>query len=319
MSSPYPPNTKYPNMIRANPLLETYQTLFVLWFIIIGILLVMFVGVIVISVIVSPGLAGLTKLLSFLFLNGFLFLCFITTFVTSIFQRRYWKKIERRRLAAAGGDPSLLANEQPIANLASLQLPCKIEVRMGNGAILLLIGMSLAFALLFSAIYSWANDGFLFISPDRLHNFLELFAITGTSMVIVQLLLFLSPIGLGRQNVEATEQGLRVRYGGKRSAMRWEEIRLFALYSTFGTQKTGASLTYELSSVTDIARWTRLLHPNFLHVQMVPTVSFEEYTWQMQALNALIVARTGLSLYDLRKEPGTGMSDHLPDTSMSNS
>ncbi len=130
----FPPHPGNPNMIRANPLLETYQTLFVLWFIVIGILLVMFIGGIVIDVIVSPGLAGLTKILSYASFYIFLFLCFITTFFTSISQRRYWKHIERRRLAAAGGDPSLLANEQPITNPMALQVPCKIELRMGNGA-----------------------------------------------------------------------------------------------------------------------------------------------------------------------------------------
>jgi hypothetical protein len=315
----FPPYPRNPNMIRANPLLETYQTLFVVWFIVIGFMVVMFIGLIVISVIVSPGLTGLTTLLSSLSLYGFVILCSIISFVLSILQRRYWQRIEQRRLAAAGRDPSLLASERPAANPAALQIPCKIEVRMGNGAIVLLIAMSLVYALLFSSVFSWANDGFLFISPDRLHTFLVLFASVGGLMVIVLLALFFSPIGLGRQKVEVTEQGLRVRYGGKKSAMRWEEIRLFALYSTFGAQKSGASLTYELSSATDIARWTRLLRPNFFHVQMVPTVPFEEYTRQMQALSGLIVARTGLPLFDLRREPGTRMPHSLPETSFSNS
>ncbi|MHB8598683.1 MAG: hypothetical protein ACYDER_17940 [Ktedonobacteraceae bacterium] len=315
----FPPHPKYPNMIRANPLLETYQMLFVLWFIVIGLMLVMFIGGIVISVIVRPGSDELTKLLSFVSLYGLLFLGFITSFVTTITQRRYWQRIERRRLAAAGGDPSLLASEQSIANLAALQLPCKIEVRMGNGAILLLIAMSLVFALVFSSVSSWLNDGFLFISPDRFHNFLVLFSIFGGSMVIVLLALFLSPVGLGRQKVEVTEQGLRVRYGGKRSVMRWEEVRLFAMYNTYSMQKNGSTITYELSSATDIARWAWVLRPNSLHIQMVPTGPFEEYTRQMQALCALIVARTGLPLYDLRQEPVVRISDHLPGKSMSNS
>lgn len=306
-------------MIRANPLLETYQTLLVLWFIVIGLLLVMLIGGIVIYVIVSPGRADSTKLLSFLFTYGILFLLFMFSFVTTITQRRYWQRIERKRMAAASRDFSLLATEQLAANLAALQVPCKIEVRMGNGAILLLTGMVLAFALVFSAVYSWLNDGFLFISADRFHNFLELFVIMSISMIIVLLALFLSPVGLGRQSVEATEQGLRARYGGKKSAMRWEEVRLFALYNTYGMQKAGVTLTCELSSATDIARWILVLHPNSLHLGMVPTVPFEEYTRQMQALNALIVAHTSLPLYDLRREPDVSIPDPLLDKSVSNS
>jgi hypothetical protein len=305
----FPPHPKNPNMIRANPLLETYQTLFVLWYVLIGLMLVMFIGNIVIIVIVSPGLAGLTKLLSFFSLYGFVLLCFIFSFVMSVAQRRYWQRIERRRLAAAGGDPSLLASEQPAASPMTLQLPCKIELRMGNGVILLMIAMSLVYALLFSFsyVYSWLNDGFLFISPDRFHNFLVLFVISGITLMIVLLALLLLPIGLGRQKVEVTEQGLRVRYGGQKGAVRWEEARLFAMYNTWGAQKSGSSITYELSSATDIARWSWVLRPNSLHIQMVPTGPFEEYTRQMQALHALIVARTGLPLYDLRSEPAMGL------------
>ena len=300
MRSPYSPYAKYPNMIRANPLLETYQTMFVFWFIAIGFMLVAFIGGIVVSVIVRSQAA---RLMSSLSIYGFVVLCFSFSFVTSIYQRRYWKRIEQRRFAAAGRDISLLASEQPVTSSESLQLPCKIEVRMGNGAIVLLIGMVLVFALIFSAVYSWLNDGFLFISPDRLHTFLVLFAIVSISMVVVLLVLFLSPIGLGRQNVEVTEQGLRSRYGGKKSFVRWEDARLFAKYNAWSMQKSGSSLSYELSSARDIARWSWVLRPNPFHIQMVPTVPFEEYTRQMQALDALIVARTGLPLYDLRKEP----------------
>ncbi len=150
-------------------------------------------------------------------------------------------------------------------------------------------------------VFAWLNDGFLFISPDRLHNFLVLFAITAALIVILPLAIFLSP--LGTQKVEVTEQGLSVRNGGQKSAVKWEEVRLFAMYNTWGAQKSGASITYELSSATDIARWNWILRPNSLRISWVPTVPRDEYNRQMQALNALIVARTGLPLADLRTEP----------------
>lgn len=82
-----------------------------------------------------------------------------------------------------------------------------------------------------------------------------------------------------------------------------------SLYNTWGAQKSGSSITYELSSSTDIARWTLVLHPNLFGMGMVSAVPFDEYKRQMQALNALIVARTGLPLYDLRAVehfPGVG-------------
>jgi len=61
MRSPY---AKYPNMIRANPLLETYQVMFVFWFIAIGFMLVAFIGGIVVSVIVRSQAARLMPSLS---------------------------------------------------------------------------------------------------------------------------------------------------------------------------------------------------------------------------------------------------------------
>ena len=61
-----------------------------------------------------------------------------------------------------------------------------------------------------------------------------------------------------------TEQGLSARYGGQKGTVRWEGARLFAMYNTWGAQKNGSSITYELSSATDIARWTWVLRPNLL-------------------------------------------------------
>lgn len=125
------------------------------------------------------------------------------------------------------------------------------------------------------------------------------------------LVLFFSPIGLGRQSVEVTEQGIHTRSGGKRSFVRWEKARLFARYNAWGAQKSGSSLSYELSSATDIARWVWVLRPKSFRMQIIPTVPFEEYTRQMQALDALIVARTGLPLYDLNKEPTIEMQQNF--------
>ena len=90
-----------PNVIRANPLLATYQTLFILWFIVLGGLLGMLILGIVISVILSPGHNGLTRSPSFLSLYIVLFLCYIPSFVSTTLQWHYWKRIERRRLAAS--------------------------------------------------------------------------------------------------------------------------------------------------------------------------------------------------------------------------
>jgi hypothetical protein len=224
----------------------------------------------------------------------------IPSFALTVLQWRYWKRIEVRRLAAVAGNTSLLALEQPIANPTALSLPCTIKLRFSKEAMPWLVGMALVVTLLISADFAWLDDGFLFISPDRFHNFLVLFAITFALMVILPLAIFLSP--LGQQKIEVTERGLRVRYGGQKGIVSWQEARLFAMYDTFGAQKS-SSITFELSSGRDIARWIWIRRHKRFHMNMVPTVPFDEYQWQMQSLNALIVARTGLPLADLRTEP----------------
>ena len=91
-------------------------------------------------------------------------------------------------------------------------------------------------------------------------------------MVIALLAVFLSP--LMRQRVEVTEQCLSARYGGQKGAVRWEEARLFAMYNTWGAQKSGSSITYELSSAREIARWNWVQRPNRFRMSMVPTVPY---------------------------------------------
>lgn len=152
-----------PNMIRANPLLETYRTLFALWFIVFGGFLMLLIFRIVIGVILAPGLAGLTKSLSSMSFYIPLFLCIILAFVSTISQWRYWQRIERRRLAAAARYPSLLAVEQPMANPAALQVPCTITLRYSKETIAVLIGMALLFAFLLAGDLALLDNGFLFI------------------------------------------------------------------------------------------------------------------------------------------------------------
>jgi hypothetical protein len=286
-------------VIQANPLLATYQTMLVLWFIITGAFFVFLIGMIVTTIVLGPTSATGLLLLSHIYFYLFLFLLYCFSFVTTILQWRYWKRIEKRRLAAAQGDLSLLAAQQPSANPTALRLPYTLKLRPGKATLLWLTVMTLAFALVMAAWSTWLMNDFPFISPDRLHNFLVLFLVITAVMEILLLAIFLTP--LGDQKIEVTEQGLRTRSAGQKAFVRWEEARLFAVYNTWGVWRNGSSLTYELSSPTAIARWIWIQHPNSFSLNPVGVPS-GEYQQQMQALNELIVARTGLPLFDLRGE-----------------
>lgn len=290
--------------IRANPLLETYKVLVLLW----PFVIVMFLGLLIVDILNSALYHHrFTGMASF---YALLILCYIPLFVSIILQYRYWKRIERRRFAAVNGNRFLLAVEQPMAKLSALQLPCTITLRLSRQTLLFLIGVVLVFSLILSGDLAWFNNDFLFFPFDRLQDFLVIFAVMVALLVIVLGIIFLT--SLRWQKVTVTEEGLSTRYGGKKSVVRWEEARLFAMYNTWGAQKSGASITYELSSAREIARWTWMLQPDRLSMGigmgmgMRPTVPLNEYNQQMQALHAFIVARTGLPLCDLRVEATWG-------------
>lgn len=293
--------------IRENPLLSSYQTLFVCGFILYGALVLFAAIIFVFEFLLNPPPSHAEMFHLLAQMSSYLFLCAINIplCVTTFLQWRYWKRIEKLRFAAAAGDRSLLAVEQPRPNPEALSLPCTIKIRPGTRGILLSIGAMLVITLVFSVASAWLSDSLLFISPDRFHIFLVAFAAMGVVILVLLPVLFLSPAA--QQKTEVTEQGLCTRFGSQKGILKWEDARLFAMYDSLGIQKN-SSIVFELSSAKDIARWTWILRPNRLHTNLVPTIPFDEYQAQMQALNSLIVAHTGLPLIDLREQPGTSLT-----------
>jgi hypothetical protein len=289
------------DVIKPNPVLPTYRRLFFLWLFLLIFFLLFIILMLILSISLFPPGSRFSQFLSGISVYIVPFLCFISSFISNIWQRRYWEQIEQRRFAAIRGNRALLAVEQPVANPFALQLPCTIKSRPGKGGILFIIAISLIVALLLVGLPSWLNNNFLFFSSNRLYNFLILFAIAASVMTILLLVLFFSPIGT--QKIVVTEQDLSVSAGGQKSTIRWEEARLFAVYNAFGAQKSGAVLTYELSSIRNIVRWSWVQRRDRFNMRLVPTIPLDEYNRQMQALNELIVARTGLPLSDLRTDP----------------
>ena len=109
--------------------------------------------------------------------------------------------------------------------------------------------------------------------------------------------------------VEITGQGLSVNYFGGHGKIKWDEARRFARYPTFGDRKSKRTITYELSSTTDIIRWTWIQRKSFLS-SMEPAIPLAAYHQQMQALLSLIAAKTGLPLYDLRQNRSSKAVSH---------
>jgi hypothetical protein len=221
----------------------------------------------------------------------------IFNFAMNIAQERYWKRIEQRRFAIIQGDQTALAVEQPRPNVASMRLPLTIKVRYTKEFVFLLTGILLLVALYIAGTFSWIGPWFF--TSNALLYFLIVFFLCAT--LFGTLMFFLLFSRAGRQQVEVTEHGIKAWYGGKVATVRWEEARLLAMYNAFGAQKNGAAITYELSSARDIARWTWVWRRTYLPGRE-PTVSLDEHNRQMQELLALVQAKTGLPLYDLRHE-----------------
>jgi hypothetical protein len=286
------------NVIKANPFFAMYRTACFLWFFIV----IAMLALIIVSVLVDDIFNGGQHFSHSTALSVPIFGLILSTcnLILGILQVRYWEGIERRRFAAVRGNQLFLAAEQPTADTASLPLPTTITSRPGKKTFFLIVGIVLPMALLFAGWLTWLDSFPLLPYSDHLLSFFVLFLIVFVPTLVFFLVIFLSP--LSRSKVTVTESGLTAREGMEKThTVMWQEARLFAMYGTFGRQKSGASITYELSSVRDIVRWTwvlRKMHWGGLE----PTIPHDEYNRQMQALLSFVTAKTGLPLYDLRED-----------------
>jgi hypothetical protein len=90
------------------------------------------------------------------------------------------------------------------------------------------------------------------------------------------------------------EWGLSSTYQGITSSINWSDARLFAVLNL---EKPSVMRFYELSNEHTVVRWVNM--PARLLFRRGETMMYIEYRRNVQALLALIVARTGLPLYDL--------------------
>ena len=212
-----------------------------------------------------------------------------------IARERFWRKQNKRRQQAANGDQNLIAEQQP-AQETSLTLPLIITQRTAKGWTIVLI---VAFILLVVPFVGIAV-GFASNGTDLLLIFILLVLVAG-----VLTFFFAAPVIRGYQTLMVDERGISVRVGlGRIHRIRWDEARLFAVSAFYksgyiiNTEMRRLPEFYEVSSANDVVRWRWIRSWSFIAVE--PTLLVAEYDRQMQALFSLIVAKTGLTLYDVR-------------------
>ncbi len=199
--------------------------------------------------------------------------------------RRLWRAEKRRQAAANGAQWFPLASPQPYPDPEALPLPFVISIKPGWLAFLLtpILTWIVAVGALYLGFWSyvWPNHGPL----------IHTLALTMALMLAISTGVLLSMYHW----IEADEEGLTVRNLFWSKHILWREARLFAVDAALKEKEDLDS--YELSSATTILRWPwKRRASRFTRL----SCSFAEYEWQMRALHSVIVARTGLPLYDLR-------------------
>ena len=226
-----------------------------------------------------------------------------------VFVVRMWKRFDRKRQAAAQGDASLLANEQPLPDAQALSLPLTVRMRINRKWVIVLFIIAVfSFLLPFLAglIFGSLAD---FSSNSSSIAPLVILISLGIGLFVT--LLFVSIMLLviyikGREQITLTEHGiLMVGVSPKTHSISWSEAKLFAIINPYRQPKQFKNrqpLMLELANEHEMIRWIWLPKTSIRWSFVQPMLPPEDYEQQMQNVLSVIAAKTGLPLYDLRKK-----------------
>jgi hypothetical protein len=211
--------------------------------------------------------------------------CFAMLAIWGTWGAWYFFRLERRRQAAARGmiAHTLLATEQPFPPAGPLALPEMIGIR-AKWTLKLIAWPGIALNVIAVSASEAVDHGIWSV-----RFFLTLLAALATGGLFAHLL-------AGEMQIEVTGDQLTVRVAGiEERIVPWEQARLFAI-----TRGRHATVSYELASSQASAPWVWVRPGTFSARLFEPTIPQEEYDHQMEALLALVAAKTRLPLYDLR-------------------
>ncbi len=210
----------------------------------------------------------------------------------------YMPSVRRRQQAIQGILPEKFLAVQPKPDTDLLHLPAEIVLYDGPPQLISLMTFFAAHIIPLTCVV------FILIAIVSLHSFL-IGAISFVSLVVTECGVIAIFVWMMRRDqhiiIEVTADGLTKRYLGWRfGSIRWEDARLFALITQRDAHTRG--LTYELAGDKGSMTWREVWQPSPLIGP--PESSLDEQSRQIAALNALVVAKTGLRLYDLRDNRG---------------
>lgn len=226
-----------------------------------------------------------------------LFLFWGLILIRGVVRLRFLRRVEVHRFAAAMGERPWLATLLPPSIHSPLTLPPTMALRSKK--------TSICFGCILVFIALAPDIGYL--APHWLSEVAQMLherSSTGLLSEALLVVLFLGPCVLVmsflfffRTSVSVTETSLKIPGMGEIS---WQEAHLFACYHVpsliFGRR---SAIWYELSSPDTVLIWQYITDPQSPLTTWKPSLPPEDYRQQMQALCHLVVARTGLPLYDL--------------------
>jgi|GEM_PF-5378876 hypothetical protein len=208
-------------------------------------------------------------------------------------------RYEQKRQAAASGNSLLLAVTQPLPDANALPLPYRIQEYPDWSSFLISLGMLPSGMGLLAFIWSqiYANLTFTLL----LFTIAEMFAVgfCGFHFWIL--------VSHKYRHILVTEEGMIQQTGlvglpPTYHFISWKNARLLAICDASGIKKNAHMLFFEMADAHTTIHWRWIRFHNKHTLPFAPPAILpEEYDRQMQALLSLIVARTGLPLYDLRQ------------------
>src|SRR5258708_9340567 len=280
-------------MIKTNLSLSRLRTILILLLL----LLAISTSIFILLFVTTPRFSTFDSIYQFLSLfyqAFFLIVAPFLLFYTILFTQHipFRMELEKRRQTAAHGDLSLFYTEQPIPNVSALSLPLTIK-QNPNWSIATFILIPLCLS-----IFALTISHYL---PGQTFEAL-LFIVSGILTICLWGLQLWAFYVQRHTQIIATEDGITVRgLQSKAHHIFWKDARLFAIADSVGMKKYPYPDLFELSSANEVIRWTWFRPRRRGTFFARPLIPPEEYDRQMQALHSLIAARTGLSLYDLRK------------------
>ena len=235
-------------------------------------------------VLLVLGTSGLLLQLAVAFVGGSLLLLLLIYLVTQ-FSR--WRRMNRRRQAAASSDQSLvpLASMQLTPDEQALPVPFTLRLKVNWHVP---VGLIVFFYMLFSS-------GILFLIQGR--NWLHFLENDWTNynieaLVIISIYTLVGPL-LKRPKVQVSRNALMIGL----STFYWSDAKLFAVR---GRGRPGdPARQFELSGVKEALVW-EYLRPNPWWSPYKPPMPCDDYEQQMAHLLEFIAAKTNLPLYDVR-------------------